>query len=348
MPALAVVEQLRRIQPGLRVLLLGSRRGFRQRDLLGIHSRRLASAPLAGVGLLRWPLNLAQNAFAYASALTIVDEFDPQVALSTGGYPSVAGALATRTLGRPLLLLALDRRPGLAVRLQARVASLVCCVDSTAAGRLPSSGAIVSGLPLRSQFERLDRCLARRELGVDGSQHLVLVIGGSQGAEALNRAVAKQLRQILEFANLVHITGAGEIDSARAARANLPDCLRDRYHPFDFIDSNFADLLVAADLVVSRAGAGAVAEIAATARPAILVPGTFAGGHQRDNADPLARAGAAITLAEERLQELTALTRRLLNDPPQLEKMSEASRSLARPDAAQFVAERVLDLAQAG
>ena len=346
MPALAVIEQLRRLQPDLKVLVVGSRRGAKRTYMQGIRSRPLSSAPLAGVNPLRLPLNLAQNVFAYVSALAIVDEFAPQVALSTGGYPSVAGALATRTLGRPLLLLALDRRPGMAVRLQARIANRICCVDAAAAARLRSRDAVVSGLPLREQFDDPDRRSARRALGLGCDRRLVLVIGGSQGAAVFNRALSSQLPPLLESTHVAHITGARHFDCTQSLRAALPDRLRGRYHPFDFVVSGFADLLAAADLVISRAGAGAVAEITATARPAIFVPGTFAGAHQRENADPLVRAGAAITMDEGQLDRLAATARSLLDDGPGLARMSAASRSLARADAARFVAENILELAR--
>lgn len=344
MPALAVIDQLRRLRDDLTVLLLGSRRGLGHRDLPGLRVERIGSAPLSGIPPLAVPLNLARNASAYLSALALVGKFNPQVALSTGGYPSVAGALAARTLGRPLLLLALDRRPGLAVGLQARIANLVCCVDGDSLERVATESAVVSGLPLRSQFDRPDRAAGRRRLGVSPDQNLLLVVGGSQGAAAINRAVSAQLPSLLSHSQVVHVTGSQQIGVARSDRAQLDESLRVRYHPFDFVDSGFADLLAAADLVVSRAGAGAVAEIAATARPAILIPGSFAGGHQRDNAEPLVRAGAAVLMADGSLDDLADRAGKLISDRARLCRMSAAGRGLGRPDAARFVAEQVLKL----
>ena len=344
MPALAVVDRLRCLRENLEVLLLGTRRGLGHRDLPGLRVERIGSAPLSGISPLAVPLNLARNASAYLSALALVSEFDPQVALSTGGYPSVAGALAARTLGRPLLLLALDRRPGLAVGLQARIANLVCCVDGVSRERVANERAVVSGLPLRVQFDRPDREAGRRRFGVAPDQHLLLVVGGSQGAAAINQAVSAQLPRLLARSQLVHVTGSRQIGAARAERARLEAGFRARYHPVEFVDSGFADLLAAADLVVSRAGAGAVAEIAATGRPAILVPGEFAGGHQQDNADPLVRAGAAILMEDGCLDKLADRAGELISDRPRLGRMSAAGRRLGRPDAAEFVAERVLVL----
>ena len=344
MPALAVIDQLRCRLNDLEVLLLGTRRGLGHGDLPGLRTERIGSAPLSGIHPLAVPLNLARNASAYLSALALVGEFDPQVALSTGGYPSVAGALAARTLGKPLLLMALDRRPGLAVRLQARIASLICCVDADSRERLAGGRAIVSGLPLRTQFDRPNRDAGRGRLGIGPDQDLLLVVGGSQGAAAINRAVSRQLPHLLERSHLAHVTGSRQIGAARADRDRLAGDLGLRYHPFEFVDDGFADLLAAADLVVSRAGAGAVAEIAATGRPAILVPGSFAGGHQRDNAEPLVRAGAAVVMAEDRLGELSELADGLISDRPRLVRMAAAGRGMGRPDAARFVADRILEL----
>ncbi|MCY3694443.1 MAG: glycosyltransferase [Chloroflexi bacterium] len=344
MPALAVIDQLRCLRNDLTVLLLGSRRGLGHRELPGLRVERIGSAPLSGVSPAAVPLNLARNASAYLSALALVRKFDPQVALSTGGYPSVAGALAARTLRRPLLLLALDRRPGLAVGLQARIADLVCCVDGDSLERVATERAVVSGLPLRTQFDHPDRDAGRRRVGIASDQNLLLVVGGSQGAAAINRAVSAQLPQLLANSQLVHVTGSRQIDAAHSDRAQLDESLRSRYHPFEFVDSGFADLLAAADLVVSRAGAGAVAEIAATSRPAILVPGSFAGGHQHDNAEPLVRAGAAVLMADDCLDKLAERSGKLISDRPRLCRMSAAGRGLGRPDAARFVAEQVLML----
>ncbi len=346
MPALAVIDQLRNLRDDLTVLLLGSRRGLGHSDRPGLRVERIGSAPLSGIPPLAAPLNLARNASAYLSALAVVGEFDPQVALSTGGYPSVPGALAARTLGRPLLLLALDRRPGLAVRLQARIASLVCCADCDSRKRVANESAVVSGLPLRSQFARPDRDAGRRRFGVSPDQNLLLVVGGSQGAGAINRAVSEQLPQLLADSHLVHVTGSRQIGAARSDRARLADCLRARYHPFEFVNEGFADLLSGADLVVSRAGAGAVAEIAATARPAILIPGSFAGGHQYDNAEPLVHAGAAVLMADGCLDELADQVGSLISDRSRLRRMAAAGRGLGSPDAARFVAEQVLELSR--
>jgi UDP-N-acetylglucosamine--N-acetylmuramyl-(pentapeptide) pyrophosphoryl-undecaprenol N-acetylglucosamine transferase len=344
MPALAVVDRLQCRCDDLEILLLGTRRGLGHGDLPGLCVQRIGSAPLAGIHPLKVPLNLARNASAYLSALALVRDFDPQIALSTGGYPSVAGALAARTLGRPLLLLALDRRPGLAVGLQARIANLVCCVDAESRRRLSVDRAIISGLPLRSQFDHPDRDAGRRRIGIGPDQKLLLVIGGSQGSSAINQAVSRQLPHLLEHSQLVHVTGSRQIDDARSDRARLAEGLRSRYHPFEFVDCGFADLLAASDLVVSRAGAGAVAEIAATARPAIFVPGRFAGGHQRDNTEPLVRAGAATVMDEDHLDRLAERAGKLITDCRQLGRMSGAGRGVGRPDAARFVAEQVLKL----
>ena len=346
MPALAVLDRLRKTCGELSVLLLGSQRGLRQLGVPGLRVERIGSAPLVGVPPLQATLNLARNASAYLAALALVGEFDPDVALSTGGYPSVAGALAARTLGRPLALLALDRRPGLAVRLQARIASVVCCVDPDSRARLATGRGLVSGLPLRAQFDCPDRAAGRRRLGVAPDQNLLLVVGGSQGAASINAAVSAQLPRLLEKSQLAHVTGPRQIGAARSDRALLRGDLRDRYHPFEFVDSGFADLLAAADLVVSRAGAGAVAEIAAAARPAVLVPGSFAGGHQRDNAEPLVRAGAAIVLEEACLGELADRTAGLLADRSLLGRMSAAGGAQGRPGAARFVAGQLLQLAR--
>lgn len=346
MPALAVIERLRENNPRMEILALAGRRPA---DRLfvesGIALRRLPSAPLAGIPGWKVPLNLARNLAALLAALPAVIAFDPQVALSTGGYPSIPGALAARIFGRPLFLLDLDTKPGLAVRLQTGLATCVGRVARRGNGDGGRS-AIVCGLPLRGQFLNPDPLAAREELGIARTERLLVVVGGSQGASAINRAVAEALPEILGVAHLVHITGSAGYCAAASARAGLADLHAQRYHPFAFVGSWYANLLSAADLVVSRAGAGALAEFAATATPAILVPGSFAGGHQFENALVFAEAGAAQILDQDRLSELAPAVAGLLSNRGRLADMGSAAGRLAIPRAAETVAEQLQLLAR--
>ncbi|HEY4025651.1 MAG TPA: glycosyltransferase, partial [Candidatus Dormibacteraeota bacterium] len=168
----------------------------------------------------------------------------------------------------------------------------------------------------------------------------LLVMGGSQGARRLNRTIWAALDTLLDgFEEVVHLTGRqGEAEAAALARPG--------YRPIAFTDE-MPRLLAEADLVVCRAGVGTCAELTAVGLPAILVPGTFAGGHQEHNAAELVRAGAAVRVADGELtpDTLSATLRDLT--PVRLRSMAEASAALGRPDAAQAIV-RVLEEVAAG
>ena len=172
------------------------------------------------------------------------------------------------------------------------------------------------------------------------------MFGGSQAVRRINDAVLEALPRLVERVRVVHVTGEGAYAAALAARETLPEDLRDRYRPFPFLHDDMTAALAAADLAVGRAGASTLAEAAAFALPTAIVPYPHAAGHQRRNAEAFAEAGAAILVEDEdfdadRLVEVAGL----LADPSRHAAMSAAARELARPNAADAVADLVLAVA---
>ena len=266
---------------------------------------------------------------ALARGVGIVRGFRPDVVLGVGGYamaPALAGA---RLLGVPYVLHEQNVRPGLATRLFARGARVVCATFAQTVDRLPRARVVVTGLPLRPGFRRRNPAAPARVL---------LVTGGSQGALRLNRAVWSALDSLLQmFDEVIHLTGEqgrGEIESHR----------RERYTAMPFADDMPA-LLARADLVVSRAGVGTLAEIAATGLPAVLVPGTFGGGHQEDNAAAVVEAGAAVRLADGDLSGESLVGTLGTLTPDRLRSMAAASAGLGEVDAARRVVQVLREVA---
>ncbi len=164
---------------------------------------------------------------------------------------------------------------------------------------------------------------------------VLLVFGGSQAVSRFNRAVADALPAVVSRASLVHVTGESGLAEAQANRDRLPKELRERYRPYPFLREDMADALVAADLLVGRAGSSTIAEASAIGLPVIVVPYPHAAGHQEANARDMVAAGAARLIPDEAfdadaLVEVAAL----LSDPAQLDQMRIASRGLGRPGAA--------------
>ncbi len=296
----------------------------------------IPAAPLRGRSPVALARGLARTALGVATALRAVRRFDPNVMLSTGGYGSFPASVAARVLRLPLVVFLPDVEPGLAVRAESRLATLIAAATEGALPRLPAAKAVVSGYPVRDAF-RTSREDARAGLGWSDGERVLLVAAGTQGARAINRAVWEALPRLCEAARVVHVTGSAAADEATAEHEALPGELRDRYEPAPFRD-DLPVLMVAADLAVMRAGASTLGELPAAGLPAVLVPGTFAGGHQRENARWLAERGGAVLLEEADLDALEGHILGLLGDDGRRAGMAEAARAAGHADGAERLA----------
>jgi UDP-N-acetylglucosamine--N-acetylmuramyl-(pentapeptide) pyrophosphoryl-undecaprenol N-acetylglucosamine transferase len=280
---------------------------------------------------------------ATGSARVAIRRRAADVVMGAGGYvagPAGLGALSARV---PLVLQESDRHLGLANRLLARRARRVCLafpIEGREGDRY-----LVTGRPVPAAIARADRTLARERFGIRAEERCLLVFGGSQGARSINLCALDAFVGDGQAArdrgyHVLHITGHRDYQLAReridgAGGAAAYTLLE--YEP------DLADALAACDLVLARAG-GSVFELAAAGRPAILVPYPYATArHQHANAAWMAEAGAAEVIEDSDLDpaELARTVTELFGDPARLESMATASRSLARPDAADRVAAEV-------
>jgi UDP-N-acetylglucosamine--N-acetylmuramyl-(pentapeptide) pyrophosphoryl-undecaprenol N-acetylglucosamine transferase len=271
--------------------------------------------------------------------------FKPDVIFSTGGYGSFPGSLAARFLRRPLVVYLPDVHPGWAVKAERVLATRMTTTTDAALEFLPAKKTVVTGYPVRETFFSLSRVDARAQLGIPPDERVVVIAGASQGARAINNAVFHALLTLCRNATVFHITGEAGHEAAREAQRSLPEDLRPRYQPASF-RSDLPTLMLAADVGVFRAGASVLGEIPAAALPSVLIPGTFAGGHQRNNARWLADHGAAVILEEEGIGAFGHVVSALLNDDARRGAMRVAARGLARPDAAAAIAAVVMEVAR--
>ena len=240
------------------------------------------AAPIRGRSPLALARGLARAATGIAAALRALRRFRPHVMLSTGGYGSFPPSVAARLLRLPLVVFLPDIEPGLAVRVEARFATRIATATETPLPHLPAGKTVVSGYPVRAAFGAT-HASAREALGWDADERAIVVTGATQGARAINTAVWQALPRLCEAARVVHVTGEAALAAAEAERAALPEDLRERYQPAAFRE-DLPAVMAAADLAVMRAGASVLGELPAAGLPALLVPGEFAGGHQRENA----------------------------------------------------------------
>jgi UDP-N-acetylglucosamine--N-acetylmuramyl-(pentapeptide) pyrophosphoryl-undecaprenol N-acetylglucosamine transferase len=337
-PALATLGALRATGDPVEARFFGpDNRG--ERALVQGHDvpfEAVPAAPLRGRSPLALARGLARTAVGVAAALRALRRFRPNVMLSTGGYGSFPPSVAARILRLPLVVFLPDVEPGLAVKAESRLATLIAAATEAALPRLPAGKTVVSGYPVRDAF-RTPRENAREALGWGADERVLLVAGATQGAQAINRAVWGALAHLCERARVVHITGPAASDEAAAERSALPEHLRGRYEPAAFRE-DLPALMVAADLAVMRAGASTLGELPAAGLPAILVPGTFAGGHQRENARWLAERGAAVVLEEANISALEGHVLDLLQDDERRDGMADAARSAGHADGAERLA----------
>ncbi len=325
-PALATLAALQAANGPVEACFLGpDDRG--ERALVRGHGIPFEAVPAAALrdrSTLALARGLARTAIGVVPALRALRRFRPDVVLSTGGYGSFPPSVAARLLRLPLVVFAPDVEPGVAVRAEARLATRVAAATEAALAALPGGG-VVSGYPVRADFA-VGRAEARAALGWDADEPVLLVAGATQGAQAINEALWRALPRLCEAARVAHLTGKAAITEAMAARAALPERLRQRYRP-DAFRADLPAMMAAADLAVMRAGASVLGELPAAGLPALLVPGAFAGGHQRGNARWLAGRGAAAIVEEAELETIEARILELLNDGAARAAMAAAARA---------------------
>ncbi len=305
-------------------------------DRMPYHELMVRSLRSAGrdVHLVLDPLRLAGSV---PQAVGLLSRLRPRVLFTTGGYLALPLVLAARTLRIPSLVWEGNVVPGRATRAVGRLASRVAVSFPPTLDAF-GDHAFVSGTPIRS-FEGIDRAAARAGFGVGTDARLLLVFGGSQAVARLSDAVLGSLETMLDGWHVLHVTGDAGLAAAAAARDGLPPSLRDRYLPEPFLTHRMAEALVAADLVLGRAGSSTCAEVAAVGVASILVPYPHAGAHQRANAAYLAEQGAAIVVADEELDaaRLVGLAAEL-GDDRRRGAMAAAAHGLGQPDAARRLA----------
>ena len=343
-PGIAVARELMRRDRRAEVSFAGTAAGIESRVLPheGLTLDLIRSGGLKGKSITDRLRGLWLLPQSVADAWHVISKRRPQLVIGVGGYSSGPVVLVAALRGVATMVLEQNAVPGLTNRLLApMVRAAAVTYDSTRS--FFGEKAVVSGNPVRPEFFSAG---PSREAGADGSAVVrVLVFGGSQGAHAVNVAMveaAAELAAHRSHLRLTHQTGERDVEMVRAGyrAAGIPADVE----PFFY---DMGRQLGNADLIVCRAGATTLAEVAAAGKAAILIPlPTATDDHQRKNADALAAAGAADVLLQ-RDATGTALAKRILGlagDAAARGRMAAAARALARPDAAKVIVDRALEL----
>ncbi|ROS77213.1 undecaprenyldiphospho-muramoylpentapeptide beta-N-acetylglucosaminyltransferase [Cellulomonas sp. PhB143] len=356
-PLLSVADELRSRDQGVSVTVLGTAEGL-EADLVPRRGYPLVTVPRVplprrpGADWFRFPGRLVRAVRAAGAAM---DAARADVVVGFGGYVSTPAYLAARRRRIPVVVQEQNARPGLANKLGARWAARVAV---TFPGT-PLRDAVVTGLPLRHEIATLVaqrsadasavRASAAAELGLDPGLRTLLVTGGSLGAQRLNEAVPGVAAELAERGvQVLHLTGRGKAEGVRAA---LEGALgagpgAERYVVREYLDGMHLAYAVA-DLVVCRAGAGTVCELAALGVPAVYVPLPVGNGEQRLNAAPLVDAGGGVLVDDAALGPawVSAHVVPLLEDDAALRRMAGAAAAHGVRDGAARVADLVVQAA---
>lgn len=354
-PLIVVADELRH-RAHCRFLYLGSRVGI-ERDLVP----HLLPFHAISVGKLRRYFDF-QNLLdpfralaGYFQAKQALERFGPDLVLAKGGYVSLPVVLAARSLGVPVLVHESDVVFGLANRIAAKHALFVLVgfpkkfylPAGEASGDLPFVRKLVyTGIPVRPEFFRHTKAYLHH-IGFDPRLRTLLVMGGSQGAQRINYLVSRIIGQLLEEFQVIHLSGSLDLGWLSAQRAKLPLYQRKRYHLASFLKREFPQAVNAVDLVLSRAGASTLAELAVAEKPAVLLPlATAASSHQLKNAEIFGQAGAAVVLDDHQapIDQLLATVQKLLRSDFRLKKMAAKMSLLVKPDAANHIAKIIIEV----
>lgn len=351
-PLVAVAHSIReRSEEPVRFLYIGSDGAFGEDAMNedGIESRRILSGKMRRYFSLR---NLVDPFLAFAGYLQSVwhlFRFMPDAVFAKGGSVSVPVCLAAWTLHIPVVIHDSDAVAGRANRFLATFSNRIAIAYPSAASFFPPGKTAITGNPVRPVLFSGDAARADERYGFSHDKPLVLVLGGSLGARSLNRAFLVTLSKVLHESQVLHQTGAANHHEAieMAGREGIKEG-REGYVAVPFLSGpELADALARADVVVSRAGAGTIAELAALGKASILVPlSTAANDEQRMNAYEVAKLGGAIVLEEQNLGEHMLLSKigNLLRDPALHADMSGKIRVFYNPEAANTIADGVLSL----
>lgn len=346
-PLLAIARALVEARPGIRVTAVGTAAGMETRlvPAAGFPLETIERVPMPrrpSADLVKLPVRLVR---AVRQAMKIIDAAEADVVVGVGGYVSTPLYVAAWIRKVPVVIHEANAHPGLANRLGARIARTVA-VAFRGTGLLDEQWV---GMPMRREISTLDREAARRgaraELGLDPDRPTLVVTGGSSGAASINRAVAEAAPRIGDGdgrVQVLHITGRGKqvtgTDGALLAA--------DYYRQVEYVDG-MENVYAAADLLLARAGAATVCEVAAVGLPAVFVPLPHGNGEQRRNAAGLVEAGGAVLVenADFTADWFLSEALPLVKDASRLERMSAAGAPLGIRDADVRMANLIIEAA---
>jgi UDP-N-acetylglucosamine--N-acetylmuramyl-(pentapeptide) pyrophosphoryl-undecaprenol N-acetylglucosamine transferase len=334
-PGIALAEEFQRRSRSHRLLFVGSKKGLEERVLpsLGYELKTISGVAMLGTRPLQKLLGVLALLSGVVQALVIVLRFGPHLVIGTGGYASASVILAAWALGKETAICEQNSIPGFTNRILAKAVKKVFIAFEESCRFFPKEKTVLTGNPVR----RSVREKASLTKG-DAERVCFLVLGGSQGARSINRAMVEGLATLAPWRDrleVIHQTGFSDIAWVEEGYAQA----QFRATVSAFI-TDMAEVYQRADLVIARAGALTVSEVLVWGKPAVYIPYPYAAyNHQEMNARAVMEHGAARIMLDKDLtgERLGMMLIELLQHPEELRRMGEKARALARPDAAKSV-----------
>ena len=351
-PALSIADAIKRKYPAAKILFVGADNRMEMQRVPDA-GYKIVGLPIAGFdrkNLLKnikvlWLILKSQR-----MAKKIIKDFAPQVAVGVGGYASGPTLKMAASMNIPTLIQEQNSYAGVTNKILAKKAKVICVAYDGMERFFPHEKIKLTGNPVRKSLidMRSNRSEALRGMGIEEGKKCVLIVGGSLGARSINESIVAQLELIKANSDIQFVWQTGKLYfeemKQRVAAAGKPENLTIT----DFV-SNMADALSAADLVVSRAGAGSISEFALLGKAVILVPSpNVSEDHQTKNAMALVEKDAAIYVADANAkEELVAKAIETVRDESKIASLEENIEKMGRPNAAEEIAEEVMMLADA-
>ncbi len=350
-PAVSIANEIRAKRPDAKILFVGAE-GRMEMQRVPAAGYEIKGLPIAGFNrknLLKNIPVLFKIMKSRAMARQIIRDFRPQVAVGVGGYASGPTLNVAESLGIPTLIQEQNSYAGVTNKLLAKKARKICVAYEGMSRFFPAEKILYTGNPVRQNLleQTLSKEEAVRSFGLVPGKQTILVVGGSLGARTLNESILGNLPLVKQQSRVQFIWQTGKYYSAaiqeELSRRGCPDNLK----VMDFI-ADMKAAYAAADLVISRAGAGSISEFCLLGKPVILVPSpNVAEDHQTKNAQALVQKGAALYVTDaEAIRTLMPLAINTVTDHDKLESLSRQIVQLARPNAASDIADEVLKLAE--
>ena len=341
-PALAIAEIIKANDPGAEIAFVGTKKGI-ENKLVPPEGYQLYHVEIQGISRSLSPKNIKTAYLIMVSprrAKKIIQEFKPNIVIGTGGYVCWPLLRAAADMGIPCMVHESNAFPGLAVRqVQKKVDAILTSFEETAEKISCKDRVINVGNPLRLKYNVADKAEARKRLGIpDETKLTVLSFGGSLGAQAINDTALEVMRRFSsKHGDVVHLHASGsryfEDMKAKLSDEGLSDC--DNIRMSDYL-YDMPQYMAAADLVICRAGAMTLAELAMIGKPAILIPSpNVTDNHQYKNAKVVSDGGGAFLVEEgkDMFEKVISALEDIYADSSLAEKMGKAMNSFARPEA---------------